>query len=48
VIREPVEALRSLDGELARGVEREEPDPRLVVEGDVGADVQLGKERDSR
>src|SRR5438874_553456 len=35
-ILEPVEPTGSLDGDSARGVEREEPDPGLAVTGDVG------------
>ena len=40
-VRQPVGAARSVDGEPARGVEREEPDARLAPARHVRAHVQL-------
>src|SRR5918997_2142710 len=40
-VRELVPTPRALDGDLARGVETEEPDPWLPARGDVRAGVQL-------
>ena len=41
-------ALRRLDEQRARHVEREEPDARAVVDRDVGADVELRAGREPR
>ena len=47
-VRKLVRAPRRLDGEIALGIEAEEPDPRLSSGRDVRAGVDLEKGRDQR